>query len=121
MYTVVGRGAATYSDDSAPSLVAREISDSKAASVAAPAALPFPHTMQVWGYIVWGCRTLAVMRYLKGFDLASIRPRASPIYTGVRSLARRHNSLRFLLGRALAHEGGVEEPLALSWHTLPQL
>ena len=66
MSTVVGSGAATYSDDSAPSLVAREISDSKAASVAAPAALPFPHTMQVWGYTVWGCRTSAVMRYLKG-------------------------------------------------------
>jgi hypothetical protein len=32
MSMVVGNGAATYRDNSAPSLVAREISDSKAAS-----------------------------------------------------------------------------------------
>ena len=36
----------------------------------------------------------------KGFDLASIRPRASPIYTGVRSLARHNQCWDLVVARA---------------------
>jgi hypothetical protein len=61
-----------------------------------------------------GVSNLAVMRYLK-FDLVSIRPRASPIYTGVRSLAR-HKGLRFVV--VVRSQEGAETQKTCSLFTL---